>query len=63
MKGGILISVLVAIVGSFICSGALIGTPIAEAAGEALSATTALPLRTGVYTAVAGSPQRHTVSV
>lgn len=42
MKVGILISAVVAIVGSFVGSGAWVGTPIAEAAGGALSATSTL---------------------
>lgn len=39
MKVGVIISAIAAVIGSFIGSGAWIGTPIAQAAGGALSAT------------------------
>lgn len=42
MKLGVVVSAVVAVIGSFIGSGAWIGTPIAEAAGGALSATSTL---------------------
>lgn len=47
MKVGILVSAIVAIVGSFIGSGAWVGIPIAEAAGGALSATSTLVAPSG----------------
>ncbi|OZF07627.1 hypothetical protein CH300_06690 [Rhodococcus sp. 15-1154-1] len=47
MKVGILVSAIVAVVGSFIGSGAWVGTPIAEAAGGALSATSTLVAPSG----------------
>lgn len=42
MKLVVVVSAVIAVVGSFIGSGAWIGTPIAEAAGGALSATSTL---------------------
>ncbi|WP_315901350.1 TspO/MBR family protein [Rhodococcus sp. BP22] len=42
MKVGVIVSAIAAVIGSFIGSGAWIGTPIAEAAGGALSATSTL---------------------
>lgn len=42
MKVGVIVSAIAAVIGSFIGSGAWVGTPIAEAAGGALSATSTL---------------------
>ena len=42
MKIGVVVSAVVAVVVSLLGSGAWIGTPIAEAAGGALSATSTL---------------------